>query len=135
MQTKKDMPPMVDPRGDWNANLVNRHGVRIWIDKPVWAEPTQIHKVTGRYFVKRVTTNRPMVQVYKDSTITGAECRWEAFRLEQTRNSSQSNDFNFGDDVARDSDDELASGQSHMDCEKVKDMIKNDKRYKSALKS
>ncbi len=133
MKSKKDLPPKVEVT-DFDADLVNRHGVRIWIEQPVWGEPIQIAKQRGGFIIVRRTTNRPLLQVYHDSTLTGAECRWESFGLEQNRNTKRADDLSFGTGVARDSKDWHGDGQYYVDCDKVKEVIKTDPRYKSAIK-
>jgi hypothetical protein len=133
MQKKKEVPPMVAVT-DFETKLVNRHGVRLWIEQPVWGDPISVKRDNGGYQASRVTTNRPLVQVYVDSTLTGSECRWESFRLQQVRNSRRPNDFDFGSGVERDAEDWHGDGQYFADCANVKAMIKDDARYSSALK-
>ena len=136
IMSKKEPPTKVEVV-NWDfGSMSDRLGVFIWVDQPIWAAPVSTRVPTNKtypYYIARYTTNRPMMRVFLDATLMGKECRWETKALEQSHRAGQANDFNFGNAVKISSDDAHGSGQSSVDCEKIKAMIINDPRYKSKI--
>ena len=134
--SEKEAPAKVEVK-EWDfGSLTDRHGVFIWVEKPVWAQsvskPVPSNK-TYPYYSYRNTTNRPIMRVFLDQTVMGKQCRWETKAIMQDKRTNKSNDFDFGNRVKIDSEDGHGSGQSSVDCDKIKAMIKSDPRYSSAI--
>ena len=136
MMSKKE-PPMKVEVVNWDfGSMYDRLGVFIWVDQPTWAAPIAIRDPLNKtypFVTARYTTNHPMMRVFLDDTLMGKECRWETKALEQSHRTISATDFNFGNGVKISSDDAHGSGQSTVDCEKIKAMILNDPRYKGKI--